>query len=273
VEGADFLGMGRISDTSSDRSLTRFGGHGFAIGIKCPYLRDVQQPRLHSIRRPYDNTLPSPHVLPDRLPFYGMCKICSVMAQQPNPDRALIAQFQQGDQRAFETLFARHRDQVYTKLYLLVRDHDVAADLFQDVFIKVVDVLRSGKYNEEGKFLPWVLRIAHNAGIDHFRRQKKMPLSRGTEEYDLLGGLQDDMPTREEELISGRILEDVRSLVDQLPEEQKEVVQMRMYREMSFKDIADSTGVSINTALGRMRYALINLRKMMEEQKVSLTLD
>jgi len=195
------------------------------------------------------------------------------MAQQPTPDRALIAQFQQGDQRAFEILFARHRDQVYTKLYLLVRDHDVAADLFQDVFIKVVDVLRGGKYNEEGKFLPWVMRIAHNAGIDHFRRQKKMPLSRGTEEYDLLGGLQDGEMTMEEEIISERILSDVRHLVEQLPEEQREVVMMRMYKEMSFKDIAESTGVSINTALGRMRYALINLRKLMVEQDVSLTLD
>jgi RNA polymerase sigma-70 factor (ECF subfamily) len=195
------------------------------------------------------------------------------MAQQPTPDRALIAQFQQGDQRAFEILFARHRDQVYTKLYLLVRDHDVAADLFQDVFIKVVDVLRSGKYNEEGKFLPWVMRIAHNAGIDHFRRQKKMPLSRGTDEYDLLGGLQDPEMTMEDEIISERILSDIRQLVAQLPEEQREVVVMRMYKEMSFKDIAESTGVSINTALGRMRYALINLRKLMVEQDVSLTLD
>ena len=195
------------------------------------------------------------------------------MAQQPTPDRALIAQFQQGDQRAFDILFARHRDQVYTKLYLLVRDHDVAADLFQDVFIKVVDVLRSGKYNEEGKFLPWVMRIAHNAGIDHFRRQKKMPLSRGSDEYDLLGGLQDGSPTMEDALISSRILTDVRGLVEQLPEEQREVVIMRMYKEMSFKDIAESTDVSINTALGRMRYALINLRKMMAEQDVSLTLD
>jgi RNA polymerase sigma-70 factor (ECF subfamily) len=195
------------------------------------------------------------------------------MAQQPTPDRALIAQFQQGDQRAFEILFARHRDQVYTKLYLLVRDHEVASDLFQDVFIKVVDVLRGGKYNEEGKFLPWVLRIAHNAGIDHFRRQKKMPLSRGTDEYDLLGGLQDDMPTREEEIIAERIDADVKDLVDQLPEEQRDVVIMRMYKGMSFKDIADATDVSINTALGRMRYALINLRKMMAEQDVSLTID
>ncbi len=195
------------------------------------------------------------------------------MAQQPTPDRALIAQFQQGDQRAFEILFARHRDQVYTKLYLLVRDHEVASDLFQDVFIKVVDVLRGGKYNEEGKFLPWVLRIAHNAGIDHFRRQKKMPLSRGTDEYDLLGGLQDDMPTREEEIIAERIDSDVKDLVDQLPEEQRDVVIMRMYKGMSFKDIADATDVSINTALGRMRYALINLRKMMAEQDVSLTID
>lgn len=195
------------------------------------------------------------------------------MAQQPTPDRALIAQFQQGDERAFEILFARHRDQVYTKLYLLVRDHDVAADLFQDVFIKVVDVLRGGKYNEEGKFLPWVLRIAHNAGIDHFRRQKKMPMSRGTEEFDLLGGLQDDQPTREQELISEHILEDVHHLLGQLPLEQQEVVRMRMFQEMSFKDIAEATGVSINTALGRMRYALINLRRMMTEQDVSLTLD
>ena len=195
------------------------------------------------------------------------------MAQQPTPDRALIAQFQQGDQRAFETLFARHRDQVYTKLYLLVRDHDVAADLFQDVFIKVVDVLRGGKYNEEGKFLPWVLRIAHNAGIDHFRRQKKMPMSRGTEEYDLLGGIQEDSLNREDELIAERITDDVRQLVEMLPEEQREVVVMRMYKEMSFKDIAEATGVSINTALGRMRYALINLRKLMVEQDIVLTLD
>ena len=195
------------------------------------------------------------------------------MAHQPTPDRALIAQFQQGDQRAFETLFARHRDQVYTKLYLLVRDHDLAADLFQDVFIKVVDVLRGGKYNEEGKFLPWVLRIAHNAGIDHFRRQKKMPMSRGTEDYDLLGGIQEDGLNREDELIAERITDDVRQLVEMLPEEQREVVVMRMYKEMSFKDIAEATGVSINTALGRMRYALINLRKLMVEQDIVLTLD
>ena len=150
------------------------------------------------------------------------------MAQQPTPDRALIAQFQQGDQRAFEILFARHRDQVYTKLYLLVRDHDVAADLFQDVFIKVVDVLRSGRYNEEGKFLPWVLRIAHNAGIDHFRRKKKMPMSRGSEEFDLLGNIADGGATREEEMIGERIEEDLQALVDQLPVEQRDVVHMRM---------------------------------------------
>lgn len=195
------------------------------------------------------------------------------MAQSTTPDRELIAKFQSGDQRAFEILFARHRDQVYTKLYLLVRDHDVASDLFQDVFIKVVDVLRSGRYNEEGKFLPWVMRIAHNAGIDHFRRQKKMPLSRGTEEFDLLGNLVDGKPTREDEMIDDRICEDLHQLVAQLPEEQREVVDMRIQKGMSFKDIAESTNVSINTALGRMRYALINLRRMMAEQDVSLTLD
>lgn len=195
------------------------------------------------------------------------------MAHKASQDRALIAEFQQGNERAFETLFARHRDQVYTKLYLLVRDHDLAADLFQDVFIKVVDVLRSGRYNEEGKFLPWVLRIAHNAGIDHFRRQKKMPMSRGTEEFDLLGNIAQEGPNREVELFEERIVSDLEHLVDQLPEEQRDVVHMRVYKGMSFKDIADSTDVSINTALGRMRYALINLRRMMEEQNVSLTLD
>ena len=150
------------------------------------------------------------------------------MAQQPTPDRALIAQFQQGDQRAFEILFARHRDQVYTKLYLLVRDHDVAADLFQDVFIKVVDVLRSGRYNEEGKFLPWVLRIAHNAGIDHFRRQKKMPMRRSSEDYDLVGNIADGGATREDELIGERIVEDLQGLVAQLPAGKRDVVHMRM---------------------------------------------
>ena len=194
------------------------------------------------------------------------------MAHQPTPDRALIAQFQQGDQRAFECLFARHRDQVYTKLYLLVRDHDVAADLFQDVFIKVVDVLRSGRYNER-KFLPWVLRIAHNAGIDHFRRQKKMPMSRGSEEFDLLGNIADGGATREDEMIGERIGEDLQALVDQLPVEQRDVVHVRMTKGMSFKDIAEETNVSINTALGRIRYALINLRRLMAEQDVSLTLD
>ena len=195
------------------------------------------------------------------------------MAQKNAQDRALIAEFQQGNERAFDVLFARHRDQVYTKLYLLVRDHDVAADLFQDVFIKVVDVLRSGRYNEEGKFLPWVLRIAHNAGIDHFRRQKKMPMSRGTEEFDLLGNIPQEGPNREDELIEARIVSDLQELVVQLPEEQREVIHMRVYKGMSFKDIAESTDVSINTALGRMRYALINLRRMMAEQDVSLTLD
>ena len=195
------------------------------------------------------------------------------MAQQPNPDRALIAQFQKGDQRAFEILFARHRDQVYTKLYLLVRDHEVASDLFQDVFIKVVDVLRSGRYNEEGKFLPWVMRIAHNAGIDHFRRQKKMPMSRSSEDYDLMGNIAESAPTREDELIGERIVEDLQHLVAQLPAEQQAVVHMRIHKGMSFKDIAEETDVSINTALGRMRYALINLRRMMAEQNVSLTLD
>ena len=229
VEGADFVGMGRISDTSSDTALTRFVCHGFAVGIKCPYLRDEQQPQLrqeesHTIRHyPHRTYFPT---------GYRSTVCAQYVVSWPNSPIQTAPSLRNSNKAInapSKPCLPRHRDQVYTKLYLLVRDHDVAADLFQDVFIKVVDVLRSGKYNEEGKFLPWVLRIAHNAGIDHFRRQKKMPLSRGTEEYDLLGSLQDGNPTREEELISGRIMDDVRSLVEQLPEEQREVVQMRMY--------------------------------------------
>ncbi|MFZ9055265.1 MAG: RNA polymerase sigma factor [Flavobacteriales bacterium] len=188
-------------------------------------------------------------------------------------DQQLISLYLSGDEAAFETLLNRHQQQVYSKIFFIVRDNDLANDLFQDTFIKVVNTLKSGKYNEEGKFLPWVMRIAHNLSIDHFRRGKKMRMLRATDEFDVFDTMQSDELHAEDRIIQDQIHQDVRDLLETLPEEQRLVVQMRIERDMSFQEIADETGVSINTALGRMRYALINLRKAMEEQGVQLTLN
>ena len=188
-------------------------------------------------------------------------------------DQQLISLYLSGDEAAFETLLNRHQQQVYSKIFFIVRDSDLANDLFQDTFIKVVNTLRSGKYNEEGKFLPWVMRIAHNLSIDHFRRGKKMRMLRATEEFDVFDTMCSDEPHMEDRMIQEQIHQDVRDLLETLPEEQRLVVKMRIERDMSFQEIADETGVSINTALGRMRYALINLRKAMDERGVQLTLN
>ncbi|MDA0912477.1 MAG: sigma-70 family RNA polymerase sigma factor [Bacteroidetes bacterium] len=188
-------------------------------------------------------------------------------------DQQLISLYLSGDEAAFETLLNRHQQQVYSKIFFIVRDNDLANDLFQDTFIKVVNTLKSGKYNEEGKFLPWVMRIAHNLSIDHFRRGKKMRMLRATEEFDVFDTMQTDELHAEDQIIQDQIHQDVRDLLETLPEEQQIVVRMRIERDMSFQEIADETGVSINTALGRMRYALINLRKSMEEQGIQLTLN
>lgn len=184
-------------------------------------------------------------------------------------DQALITQFIGGDNAAFELLFSRHRHRIFTKIFLLVRDRDVSNDLFQDVFIKVIQTLRSGKYNEEGKFLPWVLRIAHNASIDHFRRAKRMKLVRSDDNYDVFARIGNGETSIEEQLITDEEQQDVMGLLDFLTDDQRTVVEMRLQRDMSFKEIAEETGVSINTALGRMRYALINLRKIMEERGIA----
>jgi len=188
-------------------------------------------------------------------------------------DQQLISLYLSGDEAAFEFLLNRHQQQVYSKIFFIVRDSDLANDLFQDTFIKVVNTLKSGKYNEEGKFLPWVLRIAHNISIDHFRRGKKMRMMRATDEFDVFDTLPSDQMHAEDQMIQDQIHQDVRGLLDCLPEEQREVVHMRIERELSFQEIADETGVSINTALGRMRYALINMRRAMEERGVQLTLN
>ena len=186
-------------------------------------------------------------------------------------DRDLIRAYREGDERAFETLLNRYQSGVFSKIVFVVRDHEVANDLFQDTWIKVVKVLKSGKYVEEGKFGPWVMRIAHNAAIDHFRRNRKKRMVRATDEFDIFDTLAHDAPNAMDTMVQEEVLAELRQLIPALPEEQRAVVKMRLERQYSFKEIAEETGVSINTALGRMRYALINLRRMVDEQQLVLT--
>ncbi len=188
------------------------------------------------------------------------------------PDRDLVRQYIGGNDQAFETLLNRHKNQIFTKILMLVKDREVADDIFQDTFIKVINTLRSGRYNEEGKFLPWVLRIAHNLSIDYFRKGKKMPKVRSDEENDVFATIPNEDMHVEDELVWNQMLSDVKDLLDHLPEEQRTVVMMRHYYGMSFKEIAETCDISINTALGRMRYALINLRKVIEKHNINLTL-
>lgn len=185
-------------------------------------------------------------------------------------DHELIVSFINGNESGLEILIARHQRKVFTSIMLLVKDREMAEDIFQETFIKVVNTLRSGNYQEEGKFLPWVIRIAHNMVIDHFRKQKRMPMTRDTEEYSVMESLQLTDENIEDKMVTEQIHLDVRKLIDYLPEDQREVVVMRIYADMSFKDIAEQTGVSINTSLGRMRYALINLRKLIKEKELVL---
>jgi RNA polymerase sigma factor (sigma-70 family) len=185
-------------------------------------------------------------------------------------DKDLIAQYLKGDEAALNQLIKRHRQKVFTSILIMVKDKDISEDIFQDTFIKVVRTLRSGNYNEEGKFLPWVVRIAHNLVIDHFRREKRTTMLRDTDEFSILSTLPVYDDNVEEKLIKDQIHADVRKLIEELPFEQKEVLIMRHYANMSFKDIADVTNVSINTSLGRMRYALINLRKLIDKKGVVL---
>lgn len=193
------------------------------------------------------------------------------MNPSPVSDQDLIVRYLKGDQECFSELVNRHERKIFTSIYLLVKDRDLANDIFQDTFIKVINTLRSGTYNEEGKFLSWVLRIAHNLVIDHFRREKRMPMLHDTEEYSIFDviGLTDE--NVEDKLVRDQIHQMVRRLVEELPLDQREVVIMRHYGNMSFKEIAEHTNVSINTSLGRMRYALINLRKLITDRKLILT--
>jgi len=177
----------------------------------------------------------------------------------------LVSAYIHGDDAAFDTLVERYKSKIYTTIYLVVKDQYVAEDLMQDTFIKAIKTLRNGKYNEEGKFLPWILRIGHNLAIDYFRRAKRYPkvvFEDGSNVFNTLNFSENSVETKQ---IKKESHEHLRGLIKQLPYQQREVLIMRHYEDMSFQEIADATGVSINTALGRMRYALINLRKMMSK--------
>ncbi len=185
-------------------------------------------------------------------------------------DSELVHAFILGDEKALETLVYRYKDKIYTSIYMLVKDKYMAEDIFQDAFLKMVRTMREGRYSEQGKFLPWAIRVAHNLCMDHFRKVKQnvqILLPDGKDISDLLGadtqGASDRIETRQ-------VNQSIRQLIEELPEEQREVIVLRMYGDLSFKEIADMTGVSINTALGRMRYGLINLRKMIQDKQMVL---
>jgi RNA polymerase sigma-70 factor (ECF subfamily) len=176
-----------------------------------------------------------------------------------------------GSEAALSKLITRHQHRIYSFIFSKVFDRDVAEDIFQDTFIKVINTLKKGKYNEEGKFLPWVMRIAHNLVIDHFRKNKRMPKFDNSGDFNIFSVLSDSDLNVETQIIKDQIENDVKELIKELPEDQLEVLTMRIYKDMSFKEISERTGVSINTALGRMRYALINLRKIIEKHNLVLT--
>ncbi len=191
------------------------------------------------------------------------------LAQQ-YADSELVHSFIMGDDKALEALIYRYKDKLYTSIYMLVKDKYIAEDIFQDAFVKMISTMREGRYAEQGKFLPWAMRVAHNLCMDHFRKvrqQVMVTLPDGKDISELLGSTAEPASHRME---TREVNESVRKLIEELPEEQREVIVLRIYGDLSFKEIADITSVSINTALGRMRYGLINLRKMINDRKMVL---
>ena len=190
-------------------------------------------------------------------------------------DDSLIKKFRAGNSRCFDVLLERYQQRVFSYIYQMVRDQDTSNDIFQEVFIKVIRSLKKDSYNHEGKLLSWILRISHNQVIDYFRKNSKMPIagrsSNYDEDYNIFDHLNLEEKSAEDHMIDSQITKDIRLLIEELPDEQMEVVKMRYFRQMSFKDIADNTGVSINTSLGRMRYALINLRKLVSDNNLILS--
>lgn len=196
------------------------------------------------------------------------------MNTQKKSDFELVKRYISGHQPSFDILLNRHKNRVFSYIMLIVRNQHLAEDIFQDTFIKVINSLKAGRYQEEGRFVSWVMRIAHNLIIDHFRKEKHLPTySNDSFEVDLFNNSKYSDATVEQEMINDQVTKEVRALIDELPADQREVIIMRHYMELSFKEIAEQTDVSINTALGRMRYALINLRKLIEDKKLMLTME
>jgi len=191
------------------------------------------------------------------------------MKVQPMSDELLVQKYIQGDHKCFQLLVKRYKRKLYGYIYVAVKDPMVADDLFQETFLKVVTTLNSGSYREEGKFIQWIMRIAHNQIIDYFRKGNKFPQASviGNEDEDIFSYISSDEPNMEESLVTDQINSTLNYLVEQLPDDQREVLKMRIYYDMSFKEISEETNVSINTALGRMRYALINLRRMIKDRE------
>ena len=190
------------------------------------------------------------------------------MKRELTQDAVLVSNYIQGDENSLSILINRHKQKIYSFIYSKVFDKDIAEDVFQDTFIKVIRTLKLGKYNEEGKFIPWVMRISHNLVIDHFRKNNRMPKFENNTDFNIFSVLHDGSLNAEKSMIKKQVEGDLKKIIQELPDDQKEVLLMRIYKEMSFKDISEKTGVSINTALGRMRYALINLRKVIDKHNI-----
>jgi RNA polymerase sigma-70 factor, ECF subfamily len=193
------------------------------------------------------------------------------MATTQIPDALLVKNYIAGEENALVVLINRHQSKIYGFIYSKIDDRDLADDIFQDTFLKVIKTLKSNSYNEEGKFLPWVMRISHNLIMDYYRKNQKMPMLRETEEFSVFSVLHETSPNAEGRIITDLIEKDLQKIIKELPEDQLEVLTMRIYQDYSYNEIAELTGVSINTALGRMRYAIANLRKVIEKNKIILT--
>ena len=193
------------------------------------------------------------------------------MSEVIKSDRELVENYRNGDLASFELLVSRYQAQVYSYIMTLVKDRQLADDIFQDTFVKIIRTIKAGVYKDEGKFVQFAMRISHNLVVDHFRKENRIPtVESSSEDYNYLDNAPISDPSVEQNMINDQIQSDLRKMIDYLPVEQREVLRMRIYDDMSFKEIADITNVSINTALGRMRYALINLRKMVETNRMSL---
>ena len=185
-------------------------------------------------------------------------------------DQQIVRMYMDGDSNALSTLVNRYKDKIFTSIYLLVKDKYLAEDIFQDVFIRVIDTLKGGRYTDEGKFLPWAMRIAHNLCVDHFRKVKRNPTIKTSDDRDIFEVLNFSEAGVDTRIMAEQTSDKVRKLIDLLPEDQREVIILRHYADLSFKEIAQLTNCSINTALGRMRYGLLNMRKMMTEKQIAL---